>query len=102
MPKGCASHSLPPSQPANTEAALWPIDDLSSCLKDRYEQSGAASGHYFHQDLLVARRVHARAQEAHVDMGSRIDGFVAHVAGDIAGAFCKGNSEMIASDSPRR
>jgi SAM-dependent methyltransferase len=65
---------------ANTEAALWPIDDLSPCLKDRYEQSGAASGHYFHQDLLVARRVHARAPEAHVDMGSRIDSFVAHVA----------------------
>ena len=65
---------------ANTEAALWPISDLSPCLKDRYEQSGAASGHYFHQDLLVARRVHQRSPEVHVDMGSRIDGFVAHVA----------------------
>jgi len=65
---------------ANTEPELWPIGDLSPCLKDRFEQSGAASGHYFHQDLLVARRVHARSPEVHVDMGSRIDGFVAHVA----------------------
>lgn len=65
---------------ANTEPALWPIGDLSPCLKDRFEESGAANGHYFHQDLLVARRVHARAPETHVDIGSRIDGFVAHVA----------------------
>jgi SAM-dependent methyltransferase len=65
---------------ANTNADLWPIGDLVPCLKDRFEESGAASGHYFHQDLLVARRIHARAPQAHVDIGSRIDGFVAHVA----------------------
>lgn len=65
---------------SNTQPALWPMGDLSPCLKDRFEESGAASGHYFHQDLLVARRVHARAPQLHVDMGSRIDGFVAHVA----------------------
>ena len=50
------------------------------CLGDRYETSGSARGHYFHQDLLVARRIFARAPERHVDVGSRVDGFVAHVA----------------------
>lgn len=50
------------------------------CLRDRYQKSGSARGHYFHQDLLVARRVFANAPESHVDVGSRIDGFVAHVA----------------------
>ena len=50
------------------------------CLKDRYEDSGSARGHYFHQDLLVARRVFARNPERHMDVGSRVDGFVAHVA----------------------
>ena len=50
------------------------------CLSDRYEESGAASGHYFHQDLLVARRIHEARPERHIDVGSRIDGFVAHVA----------------------
>lgn len=50
------------------------------CLRDRYQTSGSARGHYFHQDLLVARRVFANAPESHVDVGSRIDGFVAHVA----------------------
>lgn len=49
-------------------------------LGDRYETSGSARGHYFHQDLLVARRVFERAPERHVDVGSRVDGFVAHVA----------------------
>ncbi len=42
--------------------------------------SGTASGHYFHQDLLVARRIHDRNPQRHVDVGSRVDGFVAHVA----------------------
>lgn len=50
------------------------------CLKDRYEDSGSARGHYFHQDLLVARRIFARKPERHMDVGSRVDGFVAHVA----------------------
>lgn len=50
------------------------------CLKDRYQTSGSARGHYFHQDLLVARRVFSNTPQSHVDVGSRIDGFVAHVA----------------------
>lgn len=50
------------------------------CLHDRNAQSGAARGHYFHQDLLVARKVFQRNPRRHVDVGSRIDGFVAHVA----------------------
>ncbi|HNX36158.1 MAG TPA: DUF268 domain-containing protein [Kiritimatiellia bacterium] len=50
------------------------------CLGDRYESSGSTRGHYFYQDLLVARRVFERKPERHVDVGSRVDGFVAHVA----------------------
>lgn len=50
------------------------------CLGDRYESSGSTRGHYFYQDLLVARRVFERRPERHVDVGSRVDGFVAHVA----------------------
>ena len=50
------------------------------CLSDRLAQSGKASGHYFHQDLLVARRIFLNKPNFHVDIGSRIDGFVAHVA----------------------
>jgi SAM-dependent methyltransferase len=50
------------------------------CLEDRYAASGSARGHYFHQDLLVARRIFANKPKVHLDIGSRIDGFVAHVA----------------------
>lgn len=50
------------------------------CLEDRYRDSGRASGHYFHQDLLVAQKIYEDNPERHVDIGSRVDGFVAHVA----------------------
>lgn len=52
----------------------WP------CLEDRYIESGVAKGHYFHQDLLVARRVFEHNPVKHVDIGSSVEGFVAHVA----------------------
>ena len=50
------------------------------CLADRYSESGSAKGHYFHQDLLVAQKIFKNNPRKHVDIGSRIDGFVAHVA----------------------
>jgi hypothetical protein len=57
-----------------TLGALFP------CIHDRYAAGGQASGHYFHQDLLIAARIFAREPEHHIDVGSRVDGFVAHVA----------------------
>ncbi|WP_165372419.1 DUF268 domain-containing protein [Nocardioides iriomotensis] len=59
---------------------LWPLGDAYPCLSDRYDVSGVAKGQYFHQDLLVAQQIHAAKPERHVDVGSRVDGFVAHVA----------------------
>lgn len=50
------------------------------CFIDREGDAGAASGHYFHQDLYVAQQIFASKPSRHVDVGSRIDGFVAHVA----------------------
>ena len=49
-------------------------------LADRYDAAGVASGHYFHQDLYVANKIFTANPHRHVDVGSRIDGFVAHVA----------------------
>lgn len=49
-------------------------------VTDRFESAGTATGHYFHQDLWVARKVFENQPRKHVDFGSRIDGFVAHVA----------------------
>lgn len=53
---------------------------LMPCLHDRYEEGGATKSEYFWQDLLVARAIHAANPVKHVDIGSRVDGFVAHVA----------------------
>ena len=47
---------------------------------DRNKESGTANGQYFHQDLLVAQCVFRNNPQRHIDIGSRIDGFVAHVA----------------------
>jgi hypothetical protein len=49
-------------------------------LGDFVAQAGTAQGHYFHQDLLVAALIYKANPACHIDIGSRIDGFVAHVA----------------------
>ncbi len=46
---------------------------------DQLESAGVATGHYFHQDLWAARLVFARQVNRHVDVGSRLDGFIAHI-----------------------
>lgn len=65
---------------AQASGMVFPFGKFYPCLDDRDTDSGAASGHYFHQDLLVARRIFLNNPRRHVDVGSRIDGFVAHVA----------------------
>lgn len=54
--------------------------ELLPCLHDWYEEGGTTKSEYFWQDLLVARKVFEAKPERHVDIGSRVDGFVAHVA----------------------
>jgi SAM-dependent methyltransferase len=53
---------------------LFPI------LDERNVASGTMKGHYFHQDLFVAHRIFKNNPIRHIDIGSRTDGFVAHVA----------------------
>ena len=54
--------------------------ELLPCLTDWNEEGGTAIGEYFWQDLYVARKIHDANPLKHVDIGSRVDGFVAHVA----------------------
>jgi hypothetical protein len=54
--------------------------NLMPCLHDRFEEGGSASTEYFWQDLVVARWICQANPRKHVDIGSRVDGFVAHVA----------------------
>ena len=53
---------------------------LFPCLHDWYEEGGSAKGEYFWQDLYVARKINAANPQKHVDIGSSVEGFVAHVA----------------------
>jgi len=48
--------------------------------QDKSLKSGVMEGHYFHQDLYVAQKIFLNNPLKHLDIGSRIDGFVAHVA----------------------
>ena len=58
----------------------FPITRAYPIYADRFGAAGTASGHYFHQDLFVARQVFARNPKRHVDVGSSVYGFVSHVA----------------------
>jgi SAM-dependent methyltransferase len=48
-------------------------------LADFEEKAGTAEGDYFHQDLWAARKIYLRRPARHVDIGSRIDGFISHL-----------------------
>lgn len=58
----------------------FPFGKSKPILNERFEESGIMTGHYFHQDLLIARKIFLNKPVKHVDIGSRTDGFVAHVA----------------------
>lgn len=48
-------------------------------LLDRDKSAGAVKSHYFWQDLVVARKINESNVKNHADIGSRIDGFIAHL-----------------------
>ncbi len=54
--------------------------EFMPCLGDWHEEGGTTQTEYFLQDLHVARAIHRANPQKHVDIGSRIDGFVAHLA----------------------
>ncbi len=58
----------------------FPVRSYYPALLDRYMESGHLAKHYFQQDLFVAQQIFKNSPIRHVDIGSRIDGFVAHVA----------------------
>ena len=52
---------------------------FSPALNDFSDKAGAADGHYFWQDLICAKWIYAENPEKHLDCGSRVDGFIAHL-----------------------
>jgi SAM-dependent methyltransferase len=64
----------------STDCDDFIFGNLFPLLGDKYDNNSGAKGDYFHQDLLVARRIYGNKPEKHIDVGSSIGGFVAHVA----------------------
>ena len=54
--------------------------ELLPCLQDWHADAGVTKLEYFWQDLIVARQIFEANPEKHVDVGSLVGGFVAHVA----------------------
>lgn len=55
------------------------LRDLWYRAHDRYARAGTAQGHYFFQDLWAAQRLCEWGAKSHVDVASRMDGFIAHL-----------------------
>jgi len=49
-------------------------------LGEHRQSAGSVDPHYFNQDILVAQQIFRKNPVRHVDIGSRLDGFIAHVA----------------------
>jgi hypothetical protein len=49
-------------------------------ILDEWSASSGSLGAYFHQDLQVADWIYQKSPARHVDVGSRIDGFIGHLA----------------------
>ncbi len=80
VPKEDAMRFISEFEQIKDSAPDFPITRIRPFFKERFEPSGIASGHYFHQDLFVAQQIFERRPSRHLDIGSRFDGFVAHVA----------------------
>lgn len=67
----------------NPEFDVNPADMWLIC--DDYEKdAGSVSRHYFAQDIWAANKVFKSGAKEHFDIGSRLDGFIAHVL-----SFCE-------------
>lgn len=66
-------------QSADNSRFLLSEDDLFPCLTDYKQQAGAVDGHYFFQDIYIANRVMQSGIRHIHDIGSRLDGYIAHL-----------------------
>jgi SAM-dependent methyltransferase len=65
---------------ADVSGNSFPFGKIHPCFQEKNQESGVLAEHYFYQDLYIAQQVFQNNPMRHVDIGSRIDGFVAHVA----------------------
>jgi hypothetical protein len=63
-----------------TSRISFPISEVYPVFIDRCAEIGVIRHHYFQQDLYVAQKIFHENPVKHVDIGSRVDGFIANVA----------------------
>lgn len=56
------------------------VRNIYMCLEDFYKESSEFKNQFFHSDLIIAQKIFNQNPKDHLDIGSRIDGLVAHVA----------------------
>jgi hypothetical protein len=56
------------------------IDELSPILGEKKLSSGNVDKHYFLLDIFIANLIFKKKPKKHLDLGSRFDGFVSHLA----------------------
>jgi len=66
---------------AFSSAARFPMQarNVTPFLMDYEDAAGSGKGSYFHQDIWAARKIYQRNPQTHIDVGSRIDGFIGHL-----------------------
>jgi hypothetical protein len=65
---------------AKKSSASFPVTQLQAQYEDKNSDAGILIFHYFFQDLHVAQRICQNKPIRHIDIGSSIGSFVAHVA----------------------
>lgn len=60
------------------QSISWPLNSYPILLD--WKDQSACLGEYFWQDILVAKKIIHSNPSRHVDVGSRVDGFIAHLA----------------------
>jgi len=58
----------------------WPVEVSQPCLSDRFNSAGSLDNQYFFQDIYVAKKIYNKNPITHIDIGSRIDGFIAQLS----------------------
>ena len=56
------------------------IRNILPILSDFEIDNSDHENHFFHSDLLIAQKIFDKNPENHIDIGSRIDGLVSHIA----------------------
>jgi len=59
---------------------LFPLFPDYPVFGEIYKPGGTINSQYFIQDLYVSRKIYEASPKSHYDIGSRVDGFIAHLA----------------------